>query len=141
MPLHDHAWRSALRAKGDVPREPPEASGRRSEELFEHEEAHMRMLMHVHLPLEPFNTAVRDGTAGQKIQQILEAIRPEAVYFSEQHGQRGGILVVDVKEPSSVPALAEPWFLTFEAQVEFRIAMTPEDLARSNLDALGKKWA
>jgi hypothetical protein len=37
--------------------------------------------------------------------------------------------------------LAEPWFLTFNAQVEFRVAMTPEDLARSNLEALGKKWA
>lgn len=101
----------------------------------------MRMLMHVHLPLEPFNTAVRDGTAGQKIQRILEAIKPEAVYFSEQNGQRGGVLVVNVKDPSDVPMLAEPWFLTFNAEVEFRIAMTPEDLSRANLDALGKKWA
>jgi hypothetical protein len=84
---------------------------------------------------------VRDGSAGQKIQRILEAIKPEAVYFSEQHGQRGGILVVEVKDPSSVPALAEPWFLTFDAHVEFRIAMTPEDLGRSNLDALEKAWA
>ena len=32
----------------------------------------MRMLMHVHLPLEPFNTAVRDGSAGQKVKRILE---------------------------------------------------------------------
>lgn len=44
----------------------------------------MRMLMHVQFPLEPFNTAVRDGSAGQKIQKILEAIKPEAAYFSEQ---------------------------------------------------------
>jgi hypothetical protein len=101
----------------------------------------MRMLMHVHLPLEPFNTAVRDGSAGQKIQKILEAIKPEAVYFSEQSGHRGGVLVVNVNDPSDVPPLAEPWFLTFNAEVEFRIAMTPEDLGRANLDALGKKWA
>lgn len=101
----------------------------------------MRMLMHVHLPLEPFNAFVRDGTVGQKIQRILEAIKPEAVYFSEQNGQRGGMLVVNVNDPSDVPTLAEPWFLTFNAEVEFRIAMTPEDLARANLDALGKKWA
>jgi len=50
-------------------------------------------------------------------------------------------LVVNVKDPSEVPMLAEPWFLTFNAEVEFRIAMTPEDLARANLGALGKKWA
>ncbi len=101
----------------------------------------MRMLMHVYLPLEPFNTAVRDGSAGQKIQRILEAIKPEAVYFTEQDGHRGGTLVVNVNDASEVPKLAEPWFLTFEAEVEFRIVMTPEDLARSNLEALGKQWS
>jgi hypothetical protein len=101
----------------------------------------MRMLMHVQLPLEPFNAAVRDGTAGEKIKRILESIKPEAAYFSEHNGRRGGTLVVDVKDASDVPALAEPWFLTFNAEVEFRIAMTPEDLGRANLDVLGKKWA
>lgn len=101
----------------------------------------MRMLMHIHLPLEPFNSAVRDGSAGDKIKKILEANKPEAVYFSEHNGQRGGTLVVNVKGPSEVPAFAEPWFLYFNAKVEFRIAMTPEDLGRAGLDALGKKWA
>jgi len=101
----------------------------------------MRMLMHIHLPLEPFNTAVRDGSAGPKMKRILEANKPEAVYFSEHNGQRGGTLVVNLNDPSEIPILAEPWFLLFNAQVEFRVAMTPEDLARSNLDALGKKWA
>jgi len=101
----------------------------------------MRMLMHVQFPPEPFNSAVRDGSAGPKIQKILEAIRPEAAYFSEHHGRRGGTFVVNVNSPSDVPMLAEPFFLTFDAEVEFRIAMTPEDLARASLDALGKKWA
>jgi hypothetical protein len=99
------------------------------------------MLIHIRFPLEPFNTAVRNGTAGEKIQRILESIKPEAVYFTEQNGHRGGTLVVNVKDSSEVPALAEPFFLTFNAEVELRIAMTPEDLARSGLDALGKKWA
>jgi hypothetical protein len=97
--------------------------------------------MHVQMPLEPFNTAVRDGTVGRKIQQVLEAIKPEASYFTEQNGRRGGIFVVNVKDSSDVPMLAEPWFLAFNAEVEFRIAMTPEDLARADLAALGKKWA
>ncbi len=100
----------------------------------------MRMLMHVQFPLEPFNSAVRDGTVAEKMKRILEAIKPEAAYFTEQNGCRGGTLVVDVKEPSDVPKLAEPWFLTFDAQVEFRIAMTPDDLASANLEAEGKKW-
>ncbi len=101
----------------------------------------MRMLMHIHLPLEPFNTAVRDGSAGQKMKRILDAAKPEAAYFCEHNGQRGGTLVVNLDDPSGIPALAEPWFLTFNANVEFRVAMTPEDLGRSNLEALGKQWA
>lgn len=99
------------------------------------------MLMHLQFPLEPFNTYVKDGSAGQKIQKILEAIKPEAAYFTEQHGHRGGTLVVNLKDASEVPMFAEPFFLTFNAHVEFRVAMTPEDLGRANLEAHGKKWA
>lgn len=100
----------------------------------------MRMMMLVQLPLEPFNTAVRNGTAGSKMKQILDAIKPEHVWFSEREGKRGAILIVNVDSPSDVPRLAEPWFLTFNAEVEFRVAMTPEDLARAGLESLGKQW-
>ncbi len=100
----------------------------------------MRMLMKVTFPLEPFNSYVREGTAGTKIKRIMEKTKPEAVYFTEQDGMRGAILVVRVKDASEIPSLAEPWFLAFEADVEFRIAMTPEDLEKADLEALGKKW-
>ena len=38
----------------------------------------MRMLLDVTIPHEPFNTAVRNGTAGATISRILEDIKPEA---------------------------------------------------------------
>ncbi|MGD0522155.1 MAG: panthothenate synthetase [Terracidiphilus sp.] len=101
----------------------------------------MRVLMLVQLPIEPFNTAAKNGTVGAKMRQILDATKPEAAYFTERDGRRGGILVVNVDKPSDIPRLAEPWFLSFNAEVELRIAMTPEDLAHADLDALGKKWA
>ena len=101
----------------------------------------MRMLVNFDFPLEPFNTLVRNGTVGKKIQQILEDIKPEAVYFSERNGMRGGILIVDVADPSRVPAIAEPFFLTFNASVEFHVVMGPEDLAKAGLDELGEKYA
>ena len=101
----------------------------------------MRMLLNVDFPPEAFNQAVKDGTVGQKIRRILEDTKPEAVYFTEQNGRRGAILIVDVADPSQVPALAEPWFLTFNAEVRFRVAMTPEDLEKSGLEALGRKWS
>src|SRR6266852_3027190 len=100
----------------------------------------MRMLLNVVLPHEPFNAAVRKGTVGEIIGKILEAIKPEAVYFTEQDGHRGAVLIVNLENPSQVPALAEPWFLHFNADCKFRVVMTPEDLQRAGLAELGKKW-
>lgn len=101
----------------------------------------MRMLLNVKIPHEQFNKAVKDGSVSEKVRRILEDIKPEAVYFTEQNGQRGAILIVDMADPSKVPSLAEPWFLAFNADVEFRIVMTPEDLQKSGLEELGKKWS
>jgi hypothetical protein len=71
---------------------------------------------------------------------ILEATKPEAAYFTEREGYRGAVLIVGASGPSDIPRLAEPWFLTLNATVEFRIAMTPEDLGSADLESLGKKW-
>ena len=101
----------------------------------------MRMLLNVRMPHEPFNTLVRQGKAGAILGRILDDIKPEAVYFSEQDGKRGGIFIVDVKEPSRVPSIAEPFFLQFNAECQFHIVMSPEDLKKAGLDELGKKWA
>ena len=101
----------------------------------------MRMIMHVDFPPEPFNTLVRNGTAGAAIQKALNDVKPEAAYFSEENGRRGGVLIVDVPDASKIPALAEPFFLTMNADVRFRIAMTPEDLAKAGLESIGKKYS
>ncbi|MBI4483367.1 MAG: hypothetical protein HY652_10810 [Acidobacteria bacterium] len=50
-------------------------------------------------------------------------------------------MIVDIADPSKVPALAEPWFLSFNADVEFHIVMSPNDLERAGLGAVAKKWA
>ena len=101
----------------------------------------MRMLMKITCPHGPFNELVKDGTVGAKIQSILESVKPEAVYFTNMDGHRGVIMIVNVPGPSSVPALAEPWFLTFDADVQFHIVMSPEELGRSGLEAIAKKWS
>jgi hypothetical protein len=100
----------------------------------------MRMLIHVKIPPEMFNAAVKDGSVGKKIERILQETKPETIYFTNYEGQRGAIMIADLTDPSQIPMWAEPWFLTFNAKVEFHVAMTPEDLGRAGLDALGKKW-
>jgi hypothetical protein len=44
---------------------------------------------------------------------------------------RAGLLILDLKDPSQIPALAEPWFLAFNATVELQPVMTPADLAKA----------
>ena len=100
----------------------------------------MRYILHVTFPPEKFNAAVREGTAGQKMASILEEIKPEAAYFFATDGKRGGFLVINMEKASEIPRFAEPWFLNFDATVEFHPTMTPEDLAKAGLEALGKKW-
>jgi hypothetical protein len=100
----------------------------------------MRMMMLIQCPPEPFNTLIRNGTVGATMKKILDDTKPEAAYFSEREGKRGCVLIIDLQGPSDVPRLAEPWFLSFNAEVEFRICMLPEELGKANLEALGKKW-
>lgn len=100
----------------------------------------MRMMMIVRMPHEPFNALVKSGKAGKIVQRIIEDIKPEAIYFTEQDGRRGAVAIINVDSPSRVPFFAEPFFLNFNADCEFRIVMSPEDLGKAGLDELGKKW-
>jgi len=101
----------------------------------------MKMLMNVKFPHEPFNTLVREGTAGEVLRKILDDLTPESIYFVEQGGTRAAVAIIDVADASQIPSLAEPFFLKFNADCKFRIAMSPEDLGKAGLDKLGKKWS
>ncbi len=101
----------------------------------------MRMLLSVTMPHEPFNTLVRKKKAGEILRRILQEIKPEAAYFTEQDGTRGAVLVIDVADPSRVPSIAEPFFLNFNADCRFRIVMNPDELGRAGLEAIADKWA
>lgn len=103
----------------------------------------MRFLMRISWDVEAGNAIIRSGKLGQIIQSILAEQKPEAAYFTSEGGQRGGIMVVNVSDVSQIPALAESWFLTVNAKVEFIPAMTPEDLAKAgpSIEAAVKKYA
>jgi hypothetical protein len=45
----------------------------------------MRILMTADLPIDPFNQLLRNGTEREVIMKVLEDIKPEAVYFSENN--------------------------------------------------------
>jgi hypothetical protein len=101
----------------------------------------MRMIVYVSFPVEPFNAAVKDGTAGAKMKRILDRLEPESAYFTDRNGQRSAVLIVDLEDPSRIPGIAEPFFLLFNAGVEIHPVMGPQDLASAGLEELGKEWA
>jgi hypothetical protein len=88
----------------------------------------MRCLLKVTIPVGTGNAAITDGSLGKTIESILADLKPEAAYFSDDGGKRGGFIFFDLKDASQIPAVAEPWFLAFDAQVEIHPAMNLEDL-------------
>jgi len=75
--------------------------------------------------------AAKAGKLGETIQSILADIKPEAVYFTDENGQRTGFIIFDMQDNSQVPAIAEPWFLAFNASIEIHPVMVPADLAKA----------
>ena len=88
----------------------------------------MRMLLKVSIPVETGNEAIRSGSIGSIIESILAEQKPEAAYFTLDNGMRTGFIFLDIQEPSQIPAIVEPWFLAFDADIDMTPVMTGEDL-------------
>jgi hypothetical protein len=92
----------------------------------------MRMLMQISIPVQAGNEAARTGKFGAQMQKILEAMKPEAAYFTTQeNGERGGFIVFDMQDASQLPGIAEPFFLAYNASVKVSPVMTTQDLAKA----------
>jgi hypothetical protein len=94
----------------------------------------MKFIIEVDFPLEPFNTYVRQGTAGDKIGEVLGAIKPEVCYFTDSGVGRGAVMIVDLETAGQAPHVTEPLMLNFNASVHYRVAMSPEDLQSAGLE-------
>ncbi len=100
----------------------------------------MRVLVHVSIPTGKFDEAIADGSIAAKMGRILDEMKPEAVYFTAVDGKRGAFIAVNMDDASEMPKYAEPWFMLFDARVQFLPAMTPADLQKADLASIGKKW-
>ena len=103
----------------------------------------MRFLLKVNIPVDTGNAAAKAGKLGATIQSILADLKPEAVYFTDDNGERTAYLFLDMQDASQIPAIAEPWFLAFEASIEIHPVMVPDDLAKAAgaIEKAVKKYA
>lgn len=102
----------------------------------------MKFLMKIEIPIETGNAALARPDFGKKMQAALKEVGAEAAYFTAMDGNRGGYVVVEMKDASEIPAKAEPFFLWLNAKVEFLPVMTPEDLGKAGpaIAAATRKW-
>jgi hypothetical protein len=75
------------------------------------------MMLKVSIPVEAGNVAARNGSLGTTIKHIVDDLT--------------GYIFFDMKDASELPAIAEPWFLAFNAKLTVRPAMNSKDLANA----------
>ena len=88
----------------------------------------MRVLLKVHIPNAKGNAAFQDGSLARTMQEFMGKVQPEAAYFAPDAGLRSGLLAFDMKDPSDMPPLLEPFFAAFEANIEITPVMNADDL-------------
>jgi hypothetical protein len=100
------------------------------------------MMLKVNMSTEAANELARKGKLGSTIQSILDDLKPEAAYFTDDDGERTGYIFFDLGDSSAIPSVAEPWFLALNARLTFRPAMNSEDLgkARPGIEAAVRKY-
>ena len=97
----------------------------------------MRMLMKWDMSLEAGNEAVRSGKIAELNQSLIARIQPEAAYYSTENGTRTSYIFFDLKDPSQIPAIAEPLFQNLGARVEFIPVMNGDDLQKGLVSLSG----
>ncbi|MDN0081668.1 hypothetical protein QU487_02685 [Crenobacter sp. SG2305] len=102
----------------------------------------MRFLVKVNIPVGAGNALAKTGKLGSTIQAILDDLKPEAAYFTDDNGQRTAFLFLEMTDASQIPTIAEPWFLALHTNIEFHPVMVLDDLVKAagSIEAVVKKY-
>ena len=102
----------------------------------------VRFLIKARMDTEKANDLARQGKLGEVIGAIVAEQKPEAAYFAADNGKRTAFLFLNMDDPSELPAIAEPWFLAFNAEIEASPAMVAEDLQKAGpaIEAAAKNF-
>jgi hypothetical protein len=94
----------------------------------------MRCIVEAVIPAEAGNRSIMDGTLPGKMKKYIEAVKPEAVYFTVKDGQRTVFAVVNFPSEDKMVAFNEPLWLDWGASVTVTPAMSLADLEKAGKD-------
>ena len=102
----------------------------------------MRCMLTFRIPPEEGNAAMKDGRFKSVFESIIEDLKPEAAYFAEIEGARGGYMVVNIDDSTQMPAVFEPLHLGLGATVQVHPVFTLDDMPRvmETLDQVVQKY-
>ncbi|WP_185299819.1 DUF3303 family protein [Streptomyces finlayi] len=90
----------------------------------------MRVMMRAHLDTQVSNDALKSGQLLKVMQEMMEALKPEASYFGPSEGGRSCTFVFDMQDSSRLPSIAEPLFEQLGARIEIQPVMNAEDMKK-----------
>ena len=90
----------------------------------------MRFMLIIRMSTDVANATVREGRIGDLLQRTLRQLQPEATYFGPMDGMRTAFLVINLDDPSRIPAITEPFFQELGARIDFIPVMTSEEVAK-----------
>jgi hypothetical protein len=91
----------------------------------------MRFMLSFRLPTEKGNQLIREGKLPETLQSIMEDLKPEAAYFTDVDGDRGGVFIINMDDASELPGMVEPLFHAAGATIKLHVVMSPEDLQKA----------
>ena len=91
----------------------------------------MRVLVRAMIPTVAGNKMVKDPNFLKNLEEYLQKFNCEAAYFTEVNGSRTMVLILDLPSTEMIPAIVEPLFQGFDANVEIHPAMNLDDLKKA----------
>jgi hypothetical protein len=88
------------------------------------------MMLKASIPVDRGSQAISNGSLPRAMQDILGQLKPEAAYFLALDGKRTMLVFFDLADPSQIPAISEPFFMAFGADLELYPVMNAEDLQK-----------
>lgn len=92
----------------------------------------MRFIVRATIPNAAGNALIRDGARMERtFQNIIGDLKPEAVYYCLEKGQRTIYFIVDIQDGAEWPRIGEPLWLGLQADVDVILAMPQDEFMRA----------